>query len=139
MGDYLKQVEDQLVEMTERGAHHRPHPRLDAAALVAAIAVVAAVAFAVATIGKNAHRPTPASHRPHTTPAVHKQPKQRTPAVTTRTATTSTVPAGLPPAGGPVPAGFGPQSFTAISEYTWWLLGDAPCSSPPCTSIVRTT
>jgi hypothetical protein len=38
-----------------------------------------------------------------------------------------------------VPAGFGPSSFTATSELTWWLLGSAPCSSPPCTSIVRTT
>jgi photosystem II stability/assembly factor-like uncharacterized protein len=37
-----------------------------------------------------------------------------------------------------VPAGFAPQSFTAVSETRWWLLGYAPCSSPPCTSIVRT-
>jgi photosystem II stability/assembly factor-like uncharacterized protein len=37
-----------------------------------------------------------------------------------------------------VPAKFSPQSFTAIGELTWWLLGTAPCSSPPCTSIVRT-
>ncbi len=41
-------------------------------------------------------------------------------------------------ASGPVPAGFGPQAFTAISDQTWWLLGSAPCASPPCTSIVRT-
>jgi hypothetical protein len=39
---------------------------------------------------------------------------------------------------GPVPAGFGPASLTAISDQTWWLLGTAPCASPPCTSIVRT-
>jgi photosystem II stability/assembly factor-like uncharacterized protein len=32
-----------------------------------------------------------------------------------------------------------PRSFTAIGELTWWVLGDAPCSAPPCTSIVRTT
>jgi hypothetical protein len=37
-----------------------------------------------------------------------------------------------------VPAGFAPQSFAAVSELEWWLLGSAPCSSPPCTSIVRT-
>ncbi len=43
------------------------------------------------------------------------------------------------PAGGPVPAGFGPVSFTAISDRTWWLLGTAPCARPVCTSIVRTT
>jgi hypothetical protein len=27
----------------------------------------------------------------------------------------------------------------AIGELTWWLLGNAPCTSPPCTSIARTT
>jgi photosystem II stability/assembly factor-like uncharacterized protein len=37
-----------------------------------------------------------------------------------------------------VPPGFGPESFSAISPGTWWLLGAAPCSSPPCTSILRT-
>jgi hypothetical protein len=44
-----------------------------------------------------------------------------------------------PPAGGPVLAGFSPGSFTAIGDYTWWLLGTRSCSSPPCSSIVRTT
>jgi photosystem II stability/assembly factor-like uncharacterized protein len=38
-----------------------------------------------------------------------------------------------------VPAGFVPQSFTAVSELEWWLLGSAPCLSAPCISIVRTT
>jgi hypothetical protein len=38
-----------------------------------------------------------------------------------------------------VPAGFAPQSFTAVSQLDWWLLGGAPCSRTPCTSIVRTT
>jgi hypothetical protein len=135
MGDYLKQVEDQLVELTERGAHRRPRPRLDALALIAAVAVVGAVAFAVATIGKNAHRPSTASHRSNP----HSAPHHRAPHVKTLTVTTPGAPAGAPPPGEPVPAGFGPQSFTAISEFTWWLLGSAPCSSPPCTSIVRTT
>jgi hypothetical protein len=44
--------------------------------------------------------------------------------------------------GGPgarsVPAHFGPVSFTAISNGQWWLLGSAPCKSPPCTAIVTT-
>jgi hypothetical protein len=43
------------------------------------------------------------------------------------------------PAGGPVPTGFDPLSFTAISDSEYWLLGEAPCSNPVCTSIVRTT
>jgi len=43
------------------------------------------------------------------------------------------------PAGGPVPPGFDPVSFTAVSDQEFWLLGDAPCANPVCTSIVRTT
>lgn len=43
------------------------------------------------------------------------------------------------PAGGPVPAGFDPVSFTAVSASEFWLLGEAPCASAVCTSIVRTT
>lgn len=42
-------------------------------------------------------------------------------------------------AGGPVPAGFDPLSFTAISASQYWVLGEAPCNNPVCTSIVRTT
>lgn len=42
------------------------------------------------------------------------------------------------PAGRPVPASFSPQSFTAIDDYRWWLLGTTSCSSPPCQAIVRT-
>ncbi len=42
-------------------------------------------------------------------------------------------------AGAPVPAGFGPQSFTAISDRSWWLLGSVPCSRSRCPAIVRTT
>ncbi|HTW08053.1 MAG TPA: hypothetical protein VME46_11105 [Acidimicrobiales bacterium] len=54
-------------------------------------------------------------------------------------ATTASSPTTLPAAGGPVPAGFDPVSFTAISDSDYWLLGDAPCNNPVCTSIVRTT
>jgi photosystem II stability/assembly factor-like uncharacterized protein len=59
---------------------------------------------------------------------------------TTRTSQLSTgPPLGSQPAGGPVPAGFDPISFTAVSAQEFWLLGDAPCGNPVCTSIVRTT
>jgi hypothetical protein len=63
-------------------------------------------------------------------------------ATATPPVTTDVITVVRPPAGGPVPAGFVPRSFTAIGDYTWWLLGTAPsCISPPCTStaIVRTT
>lgn len=42
------------------------------------------------------------------------------------------------PADGPLPPGFRPQSATFVSSRTGWVLGWAPCSSPPCTSLVRT-
>ncbi len=38
-----------------------------------------------------------------------------------------------------VPTRFQPQSFTAISELTWWLLGTNSCNHRRCLSIVRTT
>jgi photosystem II stability/assembly factor-like uncharacterized protein len=57
----------------------------------------------------------------------------------------STAPA-APPAQSvsvPIPTSFHPQSFTAIGELTWWLLGPASCTiagvQPPCGSILRTT
>lgn len=57
-------------------------------------------------------------------------------------ATSTTFPAlmaaGVPP-GGPVPAGFRPVSVTWVSTTQGWALGTAPCASPPCTSMVRTT
>lgn len=53
--------------------------------------------------------------------------------------TTTSTPSTAGPAGGAVPAGFDPLSFTAISPGQYWLLGNADCSNPVCTSIVRTT
>ncbi|MQA87318.1 MAG: hypothetical protein GEV03_22485 [Streptosporangiales bacterium] len=46
-------------------------------------------------------------------------------------------PGGGPP-GGPVPPGFAPESVTFVSSGLGWALGGAPCSDPPCTSVVRT-
>ncbi len=61
-------------------------------------------------------------------------------APTTPSAAATTAPtAPQPPTGGPVPRGFNPVSFTAISADQFWLLGDAPCSTAVCTSIVRTS
>ena len=61
----------------------------------------------------------------------------KTQSVTTTTASTTNTTANIPD-GGPVPTGFEPTSFTAISDSNWWLIGQAPCASKPCTSIVRT-
>ena len=45
---------------------------------------------------------------------------------------------GAPP-GGSVQAGFRAQSVTFVSPSEGWVLGTASCSSPPCTSVLRTT
>jgi hypothetical protein len=57
---------------------------------------------------------------------------------TTSAPTTSAPPAATGPVGGPVPKGFTPRSVTFVSSSTGWALGDATCSKPPCTSVVRT-
>ena len=65
----------------------------------------------------------------------------RTPAATP-TATPSVTPGTpmipAPPPGGPVPAGFTATSVTFVSAQEAFVLGTAPCSHVPCTSIVRT-
>ncbi len=161
MSDYLDRVEAQLTELTAQGAHQgrgprRPPPRgrnrptrpprhaqpprgphrgTEALALLAAVAAVAAV---VAIVLGNAH-----SGKPHPTAASAPQQTSTKPATPTKTATgtqTQTQTAASLPA--TVPAHFAPQSFTAIGELTWWLLGPAPCpagQTGPCGSIIRTT
>lgn len=52
----------------------------------------------------------------------------------------TTAPAGpVGPTGGPVPAGFRAVDLTWVSLDQGWALGTAPCGSPPCTSILRTS
>lgn len=164
--DYLGAVEAQLAELTERRAHRRlrarlplpsrggafsgrrgvraprgrgPRPRSDLFAVGAAALVTAAVVAIILTAGAGSRHPGAASrtghHGPPTAPAHHGSPhggSSSQPGHSHGGASGAGGPAG------PVPADFAPQSFTAISELTWWLLGNAPCSSAPCTSIVRT-
>ncbi|HEY6399507.1 MAG TPA: hypothetical protein VIX82_18835 [Solirubrobacteraceae bacterium] len=164
MDDYLDRVETQLVALTEQGAHRRllalaplrPEThgsggtapdggppgrrfRTEFLAFAAGFAVVAAVVGVL--LGLHAspanHRVTPPSslsHKTHHAPKV--SPHVGHHARSKHSGTTATPPS--PPVK-PVPVGFVPQSFTATGELTWWLLGGAPCSSPPCPSIVRTT
>jgi len=73
-----------------------------------------------------------------TTSPVTTAPSSTTTTVPSPSTSSATLPPGPPP-GGPVPSGFDPVSFTAISDSEYWLLGEAPCSNPVCTSIVRTT
>lgn len=43
------------------------------------------------------------------------------------------------PLGGSVPAGFDPESFMAVSDGDYWVLGTVACSAGRCPAIVRTT
>jgi photosystem II stability/assembly factor-like uncharacterized protein len=61
-----------------------------------------------------------------------------TAALAAAAATAATAGSGVPGAG-PVPAGFQPISATFISASDGWVLGTAPCTHRPCTSVVRTT
>ncbi len=143
--DFLEQLEEQLVAATERaGARRRllPGPlrralpvrlarglarasvRAPTAGVAAAVvAVLAASAFA-ATLTlplRRAHTPAPSAALV----------AARTAAIAARVGSYTTA--------GAVPAGFQPESFTAISETDWWLLGSAPCGRRTCTAIVHTT
>jgi photosystem II stability/assembly factor-like uncharacterized protein len=154
--DYLDTVERQLAQQTERGSHRRwrarvPQPsprgprwRGDAVAIGAAIGVVVAVVAIVFGLRPATHHaaPEPAASAKHAHHGGIHAPPGRTHPQSPPTTTTSSSPVSSPgavPPGGPVPAGFGPQSFTAISDFKWWLLGTAPCPNKVCTSIVRTS
>jgi BNR/Asp-box repeat len=155
MNDYLDQVEAQLTELTERGAHQRlrarrpipggggprpPRRRSEALALLAAaavaVAVVAIVVFNVGT-GKPNRTAAPAAssaQRSRTTASTARRaPSTQAIGPTTSSSTSSST---------PLPSRFYPQSFTAISELTWWLLGTVPCPAGqggPCAGILQTT
>jgi photosystem II stability/assembly factor-like uncharacterized protein len=73
---------------------------------------------------------TPAS-APATAPAA-------TGAAASAPAGTGSSPAEGQPDGGPVPKGFAATSVTFVSAQEAFVLGTAPCSHAPCTSIVRT-
>ena len=143
MTDYLDQVEAQLTELTERGAHQRrrlprpPRPPRRGSEVLAFLAAAAVVGAVVAIVLLNVHagKPSPTSapaHSGHSAPATTPTPTVVIP--TDRMPTT-------PPTTRAAPAKLSPQSFTAISELAWWLLGPGPCpagEAPPCGTILRT-
>ncbi len=123
--DFLEAIEAQLVAATERGINRRRWRwpwlmqlrlpvRAPSVGIAAGVGAALAASAIAATITIPASRPR--AHAVTATPRVRSY----------RTA-------------GTVPVGFEPRSFTAISEFTWWLLGTAPCGSGQCTAIVRTT
>ena len=111
------------------------------ALLVAVIGVVGLLALGLgANHGATKHPATTTTthptHRHHHT-ASHTA-TAAAPSLSSHAPASATAPRHVRGPAGPVPPGFGPESFTSIGSDMWWLLGDAPCSSPPCTSIVRT-
>ncbi|MDE3131298.1 MAG: hypothetical protein KGL16_09100 [Acidobacteriota bacterium] len=123
--DFLEAVEQQLVAATERGVRRRRwrwpwlmQLRVPLRAPSLGIATGIGAALAASAIAATVAIPT-------SKPRAH----AASPYATVRSYTTA----------GAVPAGFEPQSFTAISEVTWWLLGTAPCDGHTCTTLVRTT
>ncbi len=91
--------------------------------------------FAVSGCG-SAH--SGASSGTSTTPAAAPTPTTSTASATPTATAPSTAPATSVPAGGPVPTGFTATSVTFVSTQEAFVLGTAPCSNAPCTSIVRT-
>ena len=82
----------------------------------------------------------PASPAPPTgsVPSVH--PTSPSPTANPTASASSAQPAPVPAgATGPVPAGFTVHDLTFVSDEQGWALGTAPCSSKPCTSLVRTS
>jgi hypothetical protein len=168
MPDYLDDVGTQLAQLTARGVDRSTGPTLireprrhsnhgadgpargrggrEALVVVTAlvVAIVVVVGLLALGLGGNDNAPThhAATTHPQPPPARHRhRGAPRTSAATnlsSRPPASATAPRHVHPPAGPVPPGFGPESFTAIGAGTWWLLGTAPCSDPPCTSILRT-
>jgi photosystem II stability/assembly factor-like uncharacterized protein len=99
--------------------------------------VVAVVGIFLANANTSKPRPAPrvaqAGDRSSTATAANR--------TSTPTTTQPKPPPG--PVSTPVPGHLAPQSFTAISELTWWVLRPAPCQvlhgHPPCGQVLRTT
>lgn len=139
-----------------RQQQHRQRRLLALAGSGLAVLLVVAVALSVAFLRDAGERHDVGGHGPDTagvvtTTAVPPPPSSPTTGgpPTSGSPTTATSPSTLPPttsAGpravgppdGPVPAGFVPVSVTFDSPDHGWVLGDAPCATPPCTSLLRT-
>jgi photosystem II stability/assembly factor-like uncharacterized protein len=128
--DFLEAVEEQLVAATERGVRRRRwrwpwlmRLRLPLRAPTVGIAAGVGAALAASAIAATLTQLPASKSKPVAATA-----GAGAGAGGVRSFTTA----------GAVPAGFSPESFTAISELTWWLLGIAPCDGHSCTSIVHT-
>jgi photosystem II stability/assembly factor-like uncharacterized protein len=149
VSDYLDRLEAQLTQLTEQGAHQRlrdrhaapprrraggPRPPRRSSEIFAVLAAAAVVVAVVAIVLGNVHSGKP---QPTAASATHSSTAAASGSTTApKPKTTATAPPPTPP------TNFAPQSFTAIGELTWWLLGAGTCPSgqpSPCGSILQTT
>lgn len=123
--DFFEALEQQLVAATERGVGRRQwrRPWLMRLRLPWRAPTVAIAAGVAATLAASAIAAT------LTLPTSQRRAEDVASGQTNSGAFTTA---------GAVPHAFQPQSFTAISEFTWWLLGRARCGHHQCTTIVQT-
>lgn len=116
----------------------RPSWRIPALVLTGIlIAALAGLAVAQAVSGHRSASPPPG---PTTVPAPTTAPTTAPPVTAGSSPPPPPTTAAVGGArGGPVPSGFEPQSVSFVSASLGWVLGAAPCASPPCTSVVRTS
>ena len=103
-------------------------------ATVAAVVVVAVVLIIVLLRGSGTPMATPSAGASSTPSPSSSATATPTPSPSKRRPS----PTPACPPGGPVPAGFSAVSVTFISTSTGWVLRNAPCTKPPCTSMLRT-
>ncbi|MGH2842888.1 MAG: WD40/YVTN/BNR-like repeat-containing protein, partial [Solirubrobacteraceae bacterium] len=115
--DFLDQIERQLMAATERGARRRRFWQLRLRLRVPTFAVAAIAVTAVTATALAAELGLPTVT--HTAPAAPAHSAPRVP-------------------GTEVADGLDPESFTAIGEFTWWLLGTTTCGDRTCAGIART-
>jgi hypothetical protein len=105
-------------------------PVVNAAVVVLVVAAVLAGVFLVHS-GSSKNKIVGPAVPVSTTPAPS-APPVTTPAPSPSSSAPPTVPVGA------VPAGFVPYSATWVTADDGWVLGNAPCATAPCTSVVRT-
>jgi hypothetical protein len=99
-------------------------------------AALLALALVVAALAGCGHKSAQTGAAGPSSPRASSSASARTPSGTPLASPSPAAVAGPP--GGPVPADFEPQSVTFVSASEGWVLGTAPCTTKPCTSVLRT-
>ncbi len=116
-------------EITRRARSRRRYRAAGAGLFTVAVLAGAATGSVLLT------RPDPAPDGPPNPPAAS---ATASPEATASPAASASGAAAPTLGTGPVPRGFRPWSVSYVSSSVGFLLGDAPCRRPPCTSLVVT-